>query len=51
MESEFVTKEKKAELKKAFDGLNDAEVTRRISNLQQELLGLIQDADLLRVRR
>jgi hypothetical protein len=47
MESKFVTKEKKAELKKVFDGLNDAEITRRISNLQQELLCLIQDADLL----
>jgi hypothetical protein len=47
MESKFVAKEKKAELKKVFDTLNDAEITRRINSLQQELLGLIQDADLL----
>jgi hypothetical protein len=46
MASKFVSKAKKAELKKIFEGLNDAEITRRINELQQMLLGMIQDDSL-----
>lgn len=47
MESEYVSEESKVRLKKTFEGLNDAEITRKINGLQQELLNLIGDVELL----
>jgi hypothetical protein len=47
MQSSCVSKESKARLKKTFEGLNDAEITRNINKLQQELLGLVCDTELL----
>lgn len=47
MASEHVSKTRKAALKRAFEGLNDAHVSRRINELQQQLLGLLTDKDML----
>lgn len=47
MDSEFLTDEKKAELTRTYEGLNDAKITRKINELQQELLALVKDDALL----
>jgi hypothetical protein len=47
LESDSVPKEKKDELTRTFEGLNDANITRRINELQLHLLTLVSDKDLL----
>jgi hypothetical protein len=40
-------KDKLAELKKRFEGLNDAHITRRIIEIQQQLIDLISDTEMV----
>ena len=47
MEHEAVSQESKDRLQEIYEGLNDALITKRILELQRQLLGLIDDKDLI----
>jgi hypothetical protein len=47
MDCEVVSEEKKAGLKKRYESLNDAHITRKINELQHRLLAIIVDEDMV----
>jgi hypothetical protein len=47
MDSKVLTTEKKAELKRTFDSLNDAHITRRVNDIQMKLLATLTDETLV----
>ncbi|MCL2137117.1 MAG: hypothetical protein FWH40_06320 [Coriobacteriia bacterium] len=47
MESKQVPKKTKEALTKAYESLNDAEVTREIIRIQLRLLGLVTDKNMV----
>jgi hypothetical protein len=48
LDSGILSEEKEAELKRRFDSLNDAHITRKINELQHRLLELVTDKDVVK---
>jgi predicted ATP-grasp superfamily ATP-dependent carboligase len=47
MDCKALSEEKRSELKKRYEGLNDAHITRKINELQHRLLAIVVDKDMV----